>query len=166
MCVTSSTVRTEEKACWLLSLKLYSCRYGGKNILWGKCPRSGITPLLITAMPFTPLFGKDSGKSRMHPKQLQASKYSSGVQTCKWWESYFYTEKRRNGHMPFLKWWGSLYLTSSTLQLQTAASAQENLTSSAPPHITKCGINQEGHRQKWPYNLIALKLEDPRLSAL
>lgn len=73
-CATSSAVRTEEQLCWLLSLKLYSCRYGGKNMLWGKCPGNWITQLTVPTMPVTPLFGKDSGKSRIYPEELQASK--------------------------------------------------------------------------------------------
>lgn len=91
MCVTSSAVRREEKPCWLLSLRLHSCRHGGRNTLWGECPHSASIQLTVLTMPFTPFFIKDSGKSRMHPKELEASKDTSRVWTCKWWKSYFYT---------------------------------------------------------------------------
>lgn len=91
MCVTSSAVRREEKLCWLLSLRLHSCRYGGRNTLWGECPHSARTLLTTLTMPFTPFFIKDSDNSRMHSKELQASHDTSGEGTCKWWESYFYT---------------------------------------------------------------------------
>lgn len=90
-CVTSSAVRGEEKPCWLLSLRLHSCRYEGRNMLWGECAHSGRTQLTALTMPFTPFLIKDSGKSKMHQKELQASHDISGEQTCKWWESYFYT---------------------------------------------------------------------------
>lgn len=38
-------------------------------------------------MSFTPPFSKESGKSRMHPKEMQASKSSSRAQTHPWWKS-------------------------------------------------------------------------------
>lgn len=57
-CVTSSAVRREEKQCWLLSLRLHSCRYEGRNRLWGECPHSARTQLTALTMPFTPFLSK------------------------------------------------------------------------------------------------------------
>lgn len=126
---------------------------------------TGITQLTLLTTPFIPLFAEDPGNSRMRPKELQAGKYSSGMQTEKCWESYFYSEQRGNGHMYFLS---DKALCTSSLPPCSHKQKQVHRRTSLAWHLPIPPSDEQGRAQReatlqFP---MTFKLQDPISSVL